>query len=174
VKVDVGTAPKLQTFDVHIDLVTARSDFFKKALSREWKEAAEKVVKLPDDDPEVLQSMYIICTLESWLSSLKSNITQPTTMLRRIKTLPTYMSLQRKSKISEPRTPSSAPCSTLAVSCSPTGPTSAQAPTSSGLYIKEPLQDAQLAVSWSTFGRTERRVSGSRVVIFTWNSCKIC
>jgi hypothetical protein len=58
VKVDVGTAPKLQIFDVHIAVVTARSDFFKNALSREWKEAAEKVVKLPDDDPEVF-AIYV-------------------------------------------------------------------------------------------------------------------
>jgi hypothetical protein len=53
VRVDVGNPPKLQIFDVHIALITERSDFFKKALIREWKEAAEKVVKLPDDDPEV-------------------------------------------------------------------------------------------------------------------------
>lgn len=34
-----------------MDLLVARSDFFKKALSGEWKEATERVVNLPEEKP---------------------------------------------------------------------------------------------------------------------------
>jgi hypothetical protein len=36
---------------VHEDIITARSLFFKKALSGNWKEAEDRMVKLPEDDP---------------------------------------------------------------------------------------------------------------------------
>jgi hypothetical protein len=40
-----------ETFNVHTALLTARSEFFKKALNGAWKEAEDKVFKLPEDDP---------------------------------------------------------------------------------------------------------------------------
>jgi hypothetical protein len=55
IQVTVGEGDKLQTFHVHEDLLTARSPFFKKALSGNWKEAQDRLVKLPEDDPVTFQ-----------------------------------------------------------------------------------------------------------------------
>lgn len=41
-----------QKFVVHEDLIRARSPFFEAALGRDWKEASEKLVPLPDDSPD--------------------------------------------------------------------------------------------------------------------------
>lgn len=40
-----------QDFAVHENVVTARSDFVRTALRGDWKEARERVIPLPDDDP---------------------------------------------------------------------------------------------------------------------------
>ena len=51
VRIDVGTGESVQSFNVHTALLTARSLFFKKALTGNWKEAEERVVKLSEDTP---------------------------------------------------------------------------------------------------------------------------
>ncbi|KAF2024703.1 hypothetical protein EK21DRAFT_117548 [Setomelanomma holmii] len=53
IQVSVSTAAHQQTFDVHESLITTRSPFFKKAMTGNWKEAQERVVKLPDDEPVI-------------------------------------------------------------------------------------------------------------------------
>jgi hypothetical protein len=53
VGIDVGAGDKRTIFRVHMALLTARSDFFKKALNGKWMEAEEKIVRLPEDDPTV-------------------------------------------------------------------------------------------------------------------------
>jgi hypothetical protein len=56
----------MQNFTVHQDLISTRSEFFAKALRGDWKEAQERTVVLPDDEPEVfrlyLQFLYV-CSL---------------------------------------------------------------------------------------------------------------
>ena len=54
----------MQSFTVHQQLVSTRSEFFAKALrGGDWKEAEERTVVLPDDEPEVfrlyLQLLYV-------------------------------------------------------------------------------------------------------------------
>lgn len=43
-------------FDIHEAMLTSRSSFFKAALSGDWAEAKDRVVKLPQDEPAVFQS----------------------------------------------------------------------------------------------------------------------
>lgn len=45
-------------FNVHEGLVRASSEFFDKAMRRDWKEATDRVVKLPNDDPTVFR-LYV-------------------------------------------------------------------------------------------------------------------
>ncbi|KAF1950232.1 hypothetical protein CC80DRAFT_554463 [Byssothecium circinans] len=40
-------------FSIHEAVLTARSKFFKNAMTGNWKEAEDKAVKLPEDDPDV-------------------------------------------------------------------------------------------------------------------------
>ncbi|KAF1920341.1 hypothetical protein BDU57DRAFT_425817, partial [Ampelomyces quisqualis] len=51
-KVVVGSGNNTREFGVHEALLTSRSEFFDKAMGKGWKEAEEKVVKLPEDDPD--------------------------------------------------------------------------------------------------------------------------
>jgi len=53
ITVRVGEAGSTKDFSVHEELVRANSPFFEAALGREWKEAVEGVVTLPDDNPEI-------------------------------------------------------------------------------------------------------------------------
>lgn len=52
----VGSGDKQQNFDVHEAILITRSSFFKAALSGDWTEAKARVVKLPEDDPDVFQN----------------------------------------------------------------------------------------------------------------------
>ena len=54
--ITVGVGPEdVQTFDVNEDLLKRHSEFFRAALSRDWKEKEERCVKLPEDDPETFK-----------------------------------------------------------------------------------------------------------------------
>lgn len=53
------------TLHVHESLIRSKSHFFAAALSQDWKEAQEKVVRLPDDRPDIVK-LYI-----KWLYSGK-------------------------------------------------------------------------------------------------------
>ncbi|KAI8939493.1 hypothetical protein NX059_003264 [Plenodomus lindquistii] len=50
IQVLVGKDGKEQFFDVHEELITSRSAFFKAAMSGNWQESKERCVKLPEDD----------------------------------------------------------------------------------------------------------------------------
>lgn len=50
---DATTPPK--EYQVNAFQLTNRSHFFRKALTGDWKEATEKTVKLPEDDPNVFE-----------------------------------------------------------------------------------------------------------------------
>lgn len=56
----VGVAK--ESFTVHEDIICARSNFFKAAVSKDWKEAGSKTVNLPEQTPAVfkayLESVY--------------------------------------------------------------------------------------------------------------------
>lgn len=58
IQIHVGEGEYRESFDVHEALITARSIFFKNALSGNWKEAQERVVNLPEDDPAIF-AIYV-------------------------------------------------------------------------------------------------------------------
>jgi hypothetical protein len=63
IQVHVGEDDKKHIFDVHESLITARSLFFKKALSGDWKEAKDRVVMLPEDDSVTFRRyVYLLYT----------------------------------------------------------------------------------------------------------------
>ncbi|KAI8939430.1 hypothetical protein NX059_003210 [Plenodomus lindquistii] len=53
-KLIVGDNFNLPEFYIHEGILVARSEFFKNTMSAGWKEAEEKVVRLPNDDPGVV------------------------------------------------------------------------------------------------------------------------
>lgn len=55
IEVKVGEGEKQETFDVHEALITPRSLFFKKAMSGSWKESEDRIVNLPEEDPEIFK-----------------------------------------------------------------------------------------------------------------------
>lgn len=63
ITVQVGKPGFTKYFTVHEELVRASSPFFEAALGRDWQEAAERIVNLPDDRPAIFQ-LYI-----QWLYS---------------------------------------------------------------------------------------------------------
>jgi hypothetical protein len=52
-KLTVGAAGSTHDFCIHEALLTARSKFFERAMGKSWKEAKEKLVRLPEDDPRI-------------------------------------------------------------------------------------------------------------------------
>ncbi|KAF2122074.1 hypothetical protein BDV96DRAFT_136984 [Lophiotrema nucula] len=64
VKVIVGAEGNQQEFFVHVGLITSRSPFFEKALSGEWREAEDKIVTMPEDDPLRPDSNQVCCSLK--------------------------------------------------------------------------------------------------------------
>ncbi|KAF2657784.1 hypothetical protein K491DRAFT_578276, partial [Lophiostoma macrostomum CBS 122681] len=72
VQINIGTGDDQERFDVHEALLSSRSRFSRNALSGRWKEAEDRVVKLPEDDPalfatyiHVLYSGDIPCVSDS-------------------------------------------------------------------------------------------------------------
>jgi hypothetical protein len=55
IEVKVGEGEKQKTFDVHESLIASRSLFFKKAMSGSWKESKDRIVNLPEEDPEIFK-----------------------------------------------------------------------------------------------------------------------
>ncbi|OSS46588.1 hypothetical protein B5807_08442 [Epicoccum nigrum] len=55
IRVDVGTGPAMKQFTVYESLITSNSAFFANALGHDWKEARERVVPLPENEPEVFR-----------------------------------------------------------------------------------------------------------------------
>ncbi|KZM25010.1 hypothetical protein ST47_g3850 [Ascochyta rabiei] len=58
VEVLVGQDEKQQKFHVHEQLLTTGSLFFRKAMSGNWSEAKDRIVRLPEDDP-LLFHIYV-------------------------------------------------------------------------------------------------------------------
>ncbi|KAF2827359.1 hypothetical protein CC86DRAFT_209933 [Ophiobolus disseminans] len=48
----VGKEPNHKRFLVHEGLLCARFEFFKRAMNGNWAEREERLIKLPEDDPE--------------------------------------------------------------------------------------------------------------------------
>jgi len=57
---------------VHESFLTSRSEFFRRALNGNWQEAETRVIKLPDDDPEIV-ALYINFVYTGQLSTAKIN-----------------------------------------------------------------------------------------------------
>ncbi|KAK5131063.1 hypothetical protein LTR08_001349 [Meristemomyces frigidus] len=47
-----------KTFHVHKDLLTQHSDFFRAAFTGDWKERADGVIRLPEDEVEAFEQFY--------------------------------------------------------------------------------------------------------------------
>jgi hypothetical protein len=58
VTIQVGLEPNDAKFVAHESFLTARSEFFRRAINGSWKESDTRVVKLPEDDPEIF-ALYI-------------------------------------------------------------------------------------------------------------------
>ncbi|KAK0257083.1 hypothetical protein LTS09_007988 [Friedmanniomyces endolithicus] len=52
---DVGSGDAKQSFYVHGEWLTTYSEFFAAAMRKEWKEGQERVVPLPEDEPEIFK-----------------------------------------------------------------------------------------------------------------------
>lgn len=55
INVVVGAEGLLESFHVHEELLCRTSDFFTAALSKDWKESRQKIVRLPEDDPDLFE-----------------------------------------------------------------------------------------------------------------------
>jgi hypothetical protein len=51
VTIRVGAAPNCEEFAVHEGMISG-SEFFRRALQGDWKEAHARMISMPDDDPE--------------------------------------------------------------------------------------------------------------------------
>ncbi|KAI4634342.1 hypothetical protein J4E83_001660 [Alternaria metachromatica] len=58
VTVIVGKEPDQQRFSVHEGIMCARSEFFQRAMNGNWTESKERIIRLPEDDPEIF-NIYI-------------------------------------------------------------------------------------------------------------------
>lgn len=55
IRIEVGTGEETKVYNVHSNALTTRSVFFQRALSSSWKEAEERIVRLPEDDPDTFE-----------------------------------------------------------------------------------------------------------------------
>ncbi|KAH8727133.1 hypothetical protein GQ44DRAFT_770569 [Phaeosphaeriaceae sp. PMI808] len=55
VRIDVGIGNELTTYKVPAEILFRRSEFFKRAIHGKWKEAVNKIVKFPEDNPEIFE-----------------------------------------------------------------------------------------------------------------------
>jgi hypothetical protein len=53
IRIEVGSDSNHENYTINSEILTRRSLLFRKALSGGFKEATERVVKLPEDDPEI-------------------------------------------------------------------------------------------------------------------------
>ncbi len=59
--ITLAAGPGPQSYVVHEELLCEHSPFFKAAVKKEWKEAQERIIPLPDDGPEV------VCLYVHWV-----------------------------------------------------------------------------------------------------------
>jgi hypothetical protein len=52
---DVGRPEEAERISIHESIIKPKSPFVQMALSKEWKEAKERIIPLPDDDPEIFK-----------------------------------------------------------------------------------------------------------------------
>ena len=73
IRIEVGPDGKHETFTMDAEPLTRRSLFFRKALCGGFKEAVERVVKLPEDDPEIF-GIYLHQVLTNELCVLPDSL----------------------------------------------------------------------------------------------------
>ncbi|KAF2660744.1 hypothetical protein K491DRAFT_711638 [Lophiostoma macrostomum CBS 122681] len=84
VTVTVGRDEHTKRFLVHTSVICKRSKFFEKAMNGDWKEAQDKNIKFPEDDPEIF-SIYVQLLYKGVLSTKKlltSNTSEPSNVWR--------------------------------------------------------------------------------------------
>ncbi|KAL6709565.1 hypothetical protein ACN47E_001500 [Coniothyrium glycines] len=65
IQICVGWGSSTETFDVHENLLTSRSPFFKAALSGQWRESIDRMIRLPEDEPDVVrQYLHFLSTAD--------------------------------------------------------------------------------------------------------------
>ncbi|KAK5134579.1 hypothetical protein LTR08_006365 [Meristemomyces frigidus] len=70
---DVGKDDKKKRFLVHEKTIMSRSKFVRLALDKEWKEAQERTIPLPDDEPAVFKLYQLWCYYTRVFSQDNSN-----------------------------------------------------------------------------------------------------
>ena len=58
VEISVGEGGDARSFWIYKDLICFRSPFFENALSHNWKESEDNVIRLPEDEPEIFD-LYV-------------------------------------------------------------------------------------------------------------------
>ncbi|KAJ4338018.1 hypothetical protein N0V95_008191, partial [Ascochyta clinopodiicola] len=64
----VGKEPHHKDFVAHESFLTCRSEFFRRAVNGRWEEAETRVIKLPEDSPEVFAT-YLDCAYTNQVPS---------------------------------------------------------------------------------------------------------
>jgi hypothetical protein len=54
----VGVEPNQKRFSIHEGIICARSEFFRRVMSGDWLEKEERLVELPEDDPDIF-ALYV-------------------------------------------------------------------------------------------------------------------
>lgn len=58
----VGAEPNQKRFSMHESIICARSEFFRRAMTGDWLEKEQRLIKLPEDDLTSLRSTSTSCT----------------------------------------------------------------------------------------------------------------
>jgi hypothetical protein len=67
----VGQEPNQTRFTIHEGIICGRSEFFRRAMSGDWKEREEREIKLPEDDPQVFAT-YVNLAYTNKITTIES------------------------------------------------------------------------------------------------------
>jgi hypothetical protein len=79
VTVRVGQDPDHKDFTAHESFLTARSEFFRRAMNGKWAESDTRMVKLPDDEPETF-TIYLNLVYTGQLVTMRKSKEELATM----------------------------------------------------------------------------------------------
>ncbi|KAJ4290839.1 hypothetical protein N0V90_010034 [Kalmusia sp. IMI 367209] len=66
VKIVVGRNEEARKFSIHEGLLTPRAEYFTRALKGHWQESDDRVINLPDDDPDAFSLYSKILYTRPW------------------------------------------------------------------------------------------------------------
>ncbi|KAF2122000.1 hypothetical protein BDV96DRAFT_640069 [Lophiotrema nucula] len=55
IRIEVGRGDEVEVFGAHRAVLTESSEFFARALRRDWKESQDNIVQLPEDEPRIFE-----------------------------------------------------------------------------------------------------------------------